>query len=213
MFFLGFSLFDNRTYKYLNLIKQSSLLIIKIQTKFYSIKTDFHKEVNGIFLPPHPQLSIISIEEIDNYNVYTKFNYSKSVQNLQTTKNLTFKINNNPTKPSVIAHLCNNTLYIYPLTETIKPYTNTRCNLAPLIETIKIETELSVPPFSLDTSKCPCLSFNKESFNATKSEPIGISNVNNNLELLLKSLGVYTTFKEVLTFCSAASFVSFDIGK
>ena len=213
MVFLGFSLFDNRTYKYLNLIKQSSLLIIKIQTKFYSIKTDFHKEVNGIFLPPHPQLSIISIEEIDNYNVYTKFNYSKSVQNLQTTKNLTFKINNNPTKPSVIAHFCNNTLYIYPLTETIKHYTNTRCNLAPLIETIKIETELSVPPFSLDTSKCPCLSFNKESFNATKSEPIGISNVNNNLELLLKSLGVYTTFKEVLTFCSAASFVSFDIGK
>ena len=69
-----------------------------------------------------------------------------------------------------------------------------------------------VPPFSFNTSKCPCLSFNKESFNATKYEPIGISNVNNNLELLLKSIDVYTTFKKVLTFCSAASLVSFDIG-
>jgi len=40
---------------------------------------------------------------MDNYNVYSKLDYSKRLQSLQTKKNLIFKINNNPSKPAVIA--------------------------------------------------------------------------------------------------------------
>ena len=84
---------------------------------------------------------------MDNYNVYSKLDYSKRLQSQQAKKNLIFKINNNPAKPAVIAQLCNNSVYIYPLTNTIKHYTNKRCNLAPLIETIKNLSRISGSTF------------------------------------------------------------------
>ena len=39
-------------------------------------------------LQPHPQLTIISKEEMDNYDVYSKLDYSKRLQSLQAKKEL-----------------------------------------------------------------------------------------------------------------------------
>lgn len=155
----------------------------------------------------------INQNDLKNFTLYQLFTFTSKL----TKKTFTTLLNEEKSSNKwFIPQLIRNKLFLHELSG--KPIWNTmRCSVNPILkqinrdsnDQIKDQQEKNTSDHNL---MCPCTDFTFQSFSETKCKPIGIQNCKTNLEILLRSLGLYDMYSEELKFCSILSLAAFDIG-
>ena len=201
--------------------QQSNLIIlINLNNVWYTVKPEFRDRIGGIFLSK--SLSVEKLNHNDvcrrHRNTYQIYSYSHSITKktfLQHAPLFNELINDdNHLNKVFIVHYYKGTILGHTVDFRQRQHKiNKRCTVTALCNYANNTNiacgETTKPKNTKD--RCFCIEHTNEELRTTKVQPLGITNCKNNLEIVLRSLGLYQKFFHELNFCSIISLFAFDI--
>lgn len=182
------------------------VLIQLCNNDWYTVKPQYINQIGGIFLTK--SISIEKMTTLLRPNLYQIYAFSHRLYNKTFLQKQTTLLNN---EPPMIIHNYKGAILAHKIDFRPKQ-PHRRCTIQALCTyaknsniTVKEKPKLN----NMDT--CPCIEHTNEDLRKTKVKPLGIDNCQKNLEILLRSLGLFDQYKEVLNFCSIIALFSFDI--
>ena len=206
-------MFDSRSC--FNPPQANQVILCQLNNIWYTVKKDFINQIGGLFIAKSISIEKLSpnIKELENSNVYQIHSYSHRIyKNTFLVPTTTTPSNNNNV---LIVHFYKGAILGHTVDFRQKQHNinNKRCTIKALLTYVNnknIAVE-EIPKVDGNNKTCFCLEHTNEDLRKTKVQPLGVVNCQKNLEISLRSLGLFSKFEEELHFCSIISIFSFDI--